>query len=50
MEKNKYEAKEKLNIASVKYLLWDIDGTLLNFDLAEDIAIRTCITKIDRRK
>lgn len=28
---------------SIKYLLWDIDGTLLNFDLAEETAMRTCI-------
>ena len=34
--------KEKSNIASIKYLLWDIDGTLLNFDIAEDTAIRAC--------
>lgn len=30
------------NTASIKYLLWDIDGTLLDFDLAEDTAIRKC--------
>lgn len=34
--------KEKPNITSIKYLLWDIDGTLLDFDLAEDTAIHTC--------
>ncbi|MCI8470258.1 MAG: HAD-IA family hydrolase [Clostridia bacterium] len=26
----------------MKYLLWDIDGTLLNFELAEDKAIHSC--------
>lgn len=26
----------------IKYILWDIDGTLLNFDLAETRAIRKC--------
>lgn len=34
--------KKKSDITSIKYLLWDIDGTLLNFDLAEKEAIRTC--------
>lgn len=29
-------------ITSIKYLLWDIDGTLLNFEVAEDKAIRSC--------
>lgn len=33
---------ETNHMTSIKYLLWDIDGTLLNFDLAEEIAIRTC--------
>lgn len=50
MEENKYKmaTMEKMNELSrkkkkqVKYLLWDIDGTLLNFDLAEDAAMRTC--------
>lgn len=26
----------------IKYVLWDIDGTLLDFDLAEDNSIRHC--------
>ena len=26
----------------IKYILWDIDGTLLNFDLAETEAVRYC--------
>lgn len=27
---------------SIKYVLWDIDGTLLDFELAENTAIREC--------
>ncbi len=27
---------------SIKYILWDIDGTLLDFELAENTAIREC--------
>lgn len=27
---------------NIKYILWDIDGTLLDFDFAEEEAIRTC--------
>ena len=26
----------------IKYILWDVDGTLLNFHLAEENAIRAC--------
>ena len=26
----------------IKYVLWDVDGTLLNFHLAEENAIRAC--------
>jgi len=29
-------------IKEIKYLLWDIDGTLLDFNFAEKEAIRTC--------
>lgn len=29
-------------VTSIKYLLWDIDGTLLNFEFAEDKAIHSC--------
>lgn len=42
MENCLFNAKKKHSITSVKYLLWDIDGTLLNFELAEEAAIRTC--------
>ena len=27
---------------NIKYILWDIDGTLLDFDFAEEEAIRIC--------
>lgn len=29
-------------LTSIKYLFWDIDGTLLDFNFAEEKAIRTC--------
>jgi YjjG family noncanonical pyrimidine nucleotidase len=31
----------------IKYLLWDIDGTLLNFELAEEAAMKKLFTKYD---
>ena len=31
--------KSVKKVTSIKYLLWDIDGTLLNFEFAEDKAI-----------
>lgn len=32
-------------MGSIKVILWDIDGTLLNFEEAEKYAIRACFTK-----
>lgn len=29
-------------VTSIKYILWDIDGTLLDFDFAKEEAIRIC--------
>ena len=34
----------------MKKILWDIDGTLLNFDLAETIAINNCFDIFDLEK
>lgn len=34
-------------IKSVKYLLWDVDGTLLNFELAEKASIRMCFKEFN---
>lgn len=31
----------------IKYILWDIDGTLLNFDLAESKSIKQCFDYFD---
>lgn len=31
----------------IKYILWDIDGTLLDFDLAEDTSIKHCFEYFD---
>lgn len=32
-------------MSEIKYVLWDIDGTLINFSLAEASAMRTCFQK-----
>lgn len=32
---------------SVKYILWDVDGTLLDFELAEKTAIKTCFDEFN---
>ena len=33
------------NMKKIKYILWDIDGTLVNFDLAEKSALRATFEK-----
>jgi len=34
-------------MSKIKVILWDIDGTLLNFEEAEKYAIRACFAKFD---
>ena len=34
-------------MSNIKVILWDIDGTLLNFEEAEKYAIRACFSKFD---
>lgn len=40
---------EEINdkMKSVKYILWDVDGTLLDFELAEKTAIRICFEEFN---
>lgn len=33
-----------------KVILWDVDGTLLNFDKAEKYALRQCFAKFDLKE
>ena len=37
-------------MSKIKVVLWDVDGTLLNFKAAEKATINTCFEKQEKKK